>query len=87
MYLHDTLLKNEVKILQTYTDNIQVLEEEFHQKITHTRIALCHAQVSAMIDALEQHVLKDVIDLEEICDAKRILDIKSVEFDRFKIQT
>ena len=73
-------LKNEAKILQTYTDNIQALEEEFHQKgITHTRIALCHAQVSAMIDALELHVLKDVIDLEEVCDAKRILDTMARE--------
>lgn len=73
-------LKNEAKILETYSENIQALEEEFHQKgITHTRIALCHAQVSAMIDALEQHVLKEVIDLEEICDAKRILEAMARE--------
>ena len=73
-------LKNEAKILKTYSDNIQGLEEEFHQKgITHTRIALCHAQVSAMIDALTEHVLKDVIDLDEICDAKRILETMARE--------
>ncbi len=68
-------LKSEEKILQTYAERIRELEEEFHRNgITHTRIALCHAQVSAMIDALEQHVLNGVIDLDEICDAKRILE-------------
>lgn len=68
-------LKNEEKILKTYTEMHKEIEIEFHQKgITNTRIALCHAQVSAMIDAIAEHVFKDAMDLSDICDAKRYLE-------------
>lgn len=68
-------LKQEENILNTFFEKFGEIEKEFHQSgITHTRIALCHAQISAMIDALAAHVLKDTIDLEEICDAKRLLE-------------
>ena len=68
-------LKNEEKILNTLFKKFEEIEKEYHQcGITHTRIALCHAQVSAMIDAIAEHILKDVIDLEEICDAKKLME-------------
>lgn len=68
-------LKNEESILKTYTEKHKEIEIELHQKgITNTRIALCHAQVSAMIDAIAEHVFKDAIDLSDICDAKRYLE-------------
>ncbi|WAU72978.1 MULTISPECIES: toprim domain-containing protein [unclassified Acinetobacter] len=68
-------LKQEDNILKTFFEKFGEIEKEFHQSgISHTRIALCHAQISAMIDALAAHVLKDTIDLEEICDAKRMLE-------------
>ncbi|RZG65360.1 toprim [Acinetobacter bouvetii] len=68
-------LKNEEKILKTYAEKHKEIEIEFHQKgITNTRIALCHAQVAAMIDAIAEHVFKDAIDLSDICDAKRYLE-------------
>ena len=68
-------LKNEEKILKTYAEKHKEIEIEFHQKgITNTRIALCHAQVAAMIDAIAEHVFKDVMDLSDICDAKRYLE-------------
>ncbi len=66
---------NEEKILTTFFEKLPEIEDEYQQKgITHTRIRACHAIVSAMIDALEKHVLHDVIDLEEICDAKAMLE-------------
>lgn len=68
-------LKHESKILQTYEENMKIAEAEYHSNgITHTRIALCHAQISAMIDALAEHVFEGVIDLSDICDAKRYLE-------------
>ncbi|WLF84512.1 toprim domain-containing protein [Moraxella sp. ZY210820] len=68
-------LKNENKILETFWQKTAEIEKEYHDMgITHTRIALCHAQISAMIDAIAEHVLKDIIDLEEICDAKKLLE-------------
>ena len=68
-------LIHEEKILSTFFEKMQEIEQQYHASgITHTRIRACHAVVSAMIDALEQHVLNDVIDLEEICDAKRMLE-------------
>ena len=68
-------LKNEEKILKTYAEKHKEIEIEFHQKgITNTRIALCHAQVAAMIDAIAEHVFKDAMDLSDICDAKRYLE-------------
>ncbi|MCH7306584.1 toprim domain-containing protein [Acinetobacter sp. NIPH 1852] len=68
-------LKNENKILEIYSNNLKKIEAEFHAKgITHVRIALCHAQVSAMIDALAEHVFKNQISATEIQNAKTMLE-------------
>lgn len=68
-------LKQESKILETFWQKTTEIEKQYHDMgITHTRIALCHAQISAMIDAIAEHVLQDKIDLDEICDAKRLLE-------------
>lgn len=68
-------LKKEEQILNTFFTKFGVTEKNYHDAgITHTRIALCHAQISVMIDAIAEHVLKDIIDLEEICDAQKILE-------------
>ncbi|TCB49860.1 toprim [Acinetobacter sp. ANC 4779] len=68
-------LQQEEKILDTFFQKFEEIEKEYHLSgVTHTRIALCHAQVSAMIDAIAEHVLKGVIDLEEICDAKAFME-------------
>lgn len=65
-------LRNEDKILETYKERLQSLEDEYHQLgITHTRIALCHAQVAALIEAMAKHVLP--IDLEEVIEAQEML--------------
>ena len=65
-------LRNEDKILETYKNSLQKIELEYHQiGITHTRIALCHAQVAALINAMAQHVLP--IDLEEVIEAQEML--------------
>lgn len=65
-------LSHEKEILETYANNLQNLETEYHQiGITHTRIALCHAQVAALVTAMAQHVLP--IDLEEVIEAQEML--------------
>jgi len=52
--------------------SLQSIEAEYHEMgITHTRIALCHAQVSALVKAMAQHVLS--IDLEEVIEAQEML--------------
>lgn len=67
-------LQNESAFLETYKSKLAELETQFHANgITHTRIALCHAQVSALVESVAEHILKDVIDLEEICDAQDML--------------
>ena len=51
-------IKQETEILKTYSERVRIYEAQFHQKnITHTRVALNHAQVSALIDCLYLHVL------------------------------
>ncbi len=68
-------LINEEKILKTFFEMFSEIEKHYHQSnITHTRIALCHAQVAAMIEALAKHILTDVIDLEEITDTHAMLE-------------
>ena len=68
-------LQKEEKILNTFFKKFEEIEKNYHQcGIAHTRIALCHAQVSAMIDSIAEHILKDIIDLEEICDAKALME-------------
>lgn len=67
-------LRHEKDILGTYQRKLKDIETEFHHNgITHTRIALCHAQVAALIDALTEHVLQDVIDYELVSDAQEML--------------
>ncbi|WP_336034130.1 toprim domain-containing protein [Acinetobacter bereziniae] len=67
-------LRHEDAFLKTYAEKLEQAEKEFHNNgITHTRIALCHAQVSALIDALAKHVLHDVIGLEEVSAASDML--------------
>ena len=74
MHVYDTLPSQRKEILETYSRKLEELETEFHNNgITHTRIALCHAQVSALVDALAKHVLQDVIDIEEVIAAKEML--------------
>ncbi|QHH99212.1 toprim domain-containing protein [Acinetobacter dispersus] len=68
-------LKNENAILKTFHEKFSELEKDLHGSgITHTRIALCHAQISAMIIAISKHVLNEVIDLEEVCNAQAMLE-------------
>lgn len=65
-------LRHEKEILETYANSLNRLETQYHQiGITHTRIALCHAQVAALINAMAQHVLP--IDLEEVIEAQEML--------------
>ncbi len=65
-------LRNEDKILDTYKSKLAELEDEYHQiGITHTRIALCHAQIAALVVAMAKHVLP--IDLEEVIKAHEML--------------
>lgn len=67
-------LRNESKILETYKNSLQEIEAEYHEMgITHTRIALCHAQVASLITAMAQHVLP--IDLEEVVEAQDMLQV------------
>lgn len=68
-------LKHEKQILETYNNNLKQIEADFHAKgITHVRIALCHAQVSAMIDALAEHVFQKEISATEIQNSKTMLE-------------
>lgn len=65
-------LRKEKDILETYADSLKSIEDEYHQiGITHTRIALCHAQIAALIKAMALHVLP--IDLEEVIEAHEML--------------
>ena len=66
-------LRNEDKILETYASKLQSIEDHYHEiGITHTRIALCHAQVAALIEAMTKHVLP--IDLEDMIEAQEMLE-------------
>ena len=66
-------LRNEDKILETYASKLQSIEDHYHAiGITHTRIALCHAQVAALIEAMTKHVLP--IDLEDMLEAQEMLE-------------
>ncbi len=55
-------LKKEQVILQTYQQKVKQYEQAYHNRgLTHTRIALNHAQIEALIDCLQIHVLNDVM--------------------------
>lgn len=69
-------LRLEKAILDTYRERLSLYEEEYHrEEITHTRIALCHAQVAALIDAIAKHLLDGYIDLEHVTDAQDYLKV------------
>ena len=75
-------LRNEKDILETYSKKLSEIEASYHHSgITHTRIALCHAQVASLVNALALHVLP--IDLEEVCAAEDMLmDMASDRVDQ-----
>lgn len=67
-------IKNEQTILNSYTQKVREYEKAYHARgITHTRIALNHAQVEALIDCLQQHVLSDVMTTAQAATAKQQL--------------
>lgn len=67
-------LRNENKILDTYASRLKAIEDQYHDAgISHTRIALCHAQIAALIEALAEHVLTGVLDYEEVASAQDML--------------
>lgn len=72
-------LRKEADILETYSRRLGELESEYHQHgITHTRIALCHAQIAALIESVAKHVLDGVLELEDVLEAQAML-IKMAE--------
>ena len=67
-------LRKENEILTTYQERLKSLEDQYHSVgITHTRIALCHAQVAALIEAIAEHVLNGHLDYEEVATAQEML--------------
>lgn len=55
-------IRHEEAILATYTQKVREYEEAYHkQGITHTRIALNHAQIEALIDCLKQHIFGELL--------------------------
>lgn len=67
-------IRNEEAILQTYKEKVRTYEAFYHAAgITHTRIALNHAQVAAMVDCLHLHVLNDVMTENQAKTAKSTL--------------
>lgn len=67
-------LKKEAEILATYQDRLPIHEQDYHDSgITHTRIALCHAQLAALLDAIAQHVLTGYMELDHVIDTQHQL--------------
>ncbi|MGQ2387046.1 toprim domain-containing protein [Acinetobacter ursingii] len=67
-------LRKENEILTTYQERLKSLEDQYHSVgITHTRIALCHAQIAALIEAIAEHVLNGFLDYEEVASAQTML--------------
>lgn len=67
-------IKNEEAILQTYREQVRIYEQAYHSRgVTHTRIALNHAQVCALIDCLQQHVLTGLMTDQQTVSAKQTL--------------
>ena len=67
-------IKNEDAILQTYREQVRVYEQAYHSRgVTHTRIALNHAQVCALIDCLQRHVLIGMMTDQQTITAKQTL--------------
>ena len=67
-------LKNEQAILETYQQRIRMYEARYHEfGVTHTRIALNHAQIAAMIDCLQTHALSGLMTDQQAEQAKQAL--------------
>ena len=67
-------IRNEEAILATYKEKVRVYEAFYHSAgITHTRIALNHAQIAAMVDCLHLHVLDEVMTDAQAKTAKSTL--------------
>ncbi|WP_019519360.1 toprim domain-containing protein [Faucicola boevrei] len=67
-------LRNEQAILATYQQKVREYEVLFHQNhITHTRIALNHAQICALVDCLQQHIFGSLMTQAQADSAKNTL--------------
>jgi len=67
-------LRHESAILESYSAKIREIEASYHASgITHTRIALCHAQVAALVESLAKHVFDGYIDLDHVIEATDLL--------------
>ncbi|MEC9444146.1 MAG: oxidoreductase, partial [Pseudomonadota bacterium] len=67
-------IRAEEAILKTYKSKVREYEAFYHAAgITHTRIALNHAQVAAMVDCLHLHVLDGVMTDQQAKTAKSTL--------------
>lgn len=67
-------IRNEAAILKTYEEKVRAYEVFYHAAgITHTRIALNHAQIAALVDCLYLHVLDGVMTDSQAKDAKSTL--------------
>lgn len=67
-------IKNEAGILKTYTEKLSEAEEYFHQVgVGHTRIALNHAQMYVLLEAMAKHVFDGYLDLEDVIAAQQQL--------------
>jgi adenosine/AMP kinase len=75
LYLYDVLPEEREQNFRDVHKQSKKIEADFHAKgITHVRIALCHAQVSAMINAIAENVLEKEISATEIQNAKNMLE-------------
>lgn len=77
-------LKNEQAILQTYAERIRHYEQSFHEQgITHTRIALNHAQLCTLVDCLQIHIFGKRMTDNQASQAKNtLLKMASERIDR-----
>lgn len=67
-------LKNEHAIMQTYAEKVAMYEHMFHEQgITHTRIALNHAQLCALVDCLQRHMFGRQMSEAQAMSAKKTL--------------
>ena len=67
-------IRAEEAILNTYKSKVREYEAFYHAAgITHTRIALNHAQIAAMVDCLHLHVLDGVMSEDQAKTAKSTL--------------
>lgn len=67
-------LKQEAAILATYRERVRFHEHAYHNDgVTHTRIALNHAQVAALIDCLQTHILGSLMTKEQAWSAQNTL--------------